>query len=52
MSFFVFQACQRDIKKMKEKEVKLSSDLTSAGKEISRLKALLKEYTSGDVSAV
>ncbi|CAG0899756.1 unnamed protein product [Darwinula stevensoni] len=44
--------CLGDIKKMKEKEMRLSSDLGSTSKEVSRLRALLREYTSGDVSAV
>jgi len=40
------QTCQRDIKKLKEKELQLQVDLSSASKEILRLRSLLKEYGS------
>ncbi|XP_035705517.1 rap1 GTPase-activating protein 1 isoform X3 [Folsomia candida] len=39
-------ACQRDIKKLKEKELQIHADLQAASKEISRLRNLLKEYGS------
>ncbi|XP_063244415.1 rap1 GTPase-activating protein 1 isoform X9 [Bacillus rossius redtenbacheri] len=38
---------QRDIKRLREKELQLQSDLAAASKEILRLRELLKEYTSG-----
>ncbi|ODN01345.1 Rap1 GTPase-activating protein 2, partial [Orchesella cincta] len=39
-------ACQREIKKLKERELQLQSDLSTASKEIMRLRSLLKEYGS------
>ncbi|CAG0892723.1 unnamed protein product [Cyprideis torosa] len=45
-------ACQREIKKLKEREMKLQMDLSSASQENSRLRALLRDYTSVDVSSV
>lgn len=39
-----FQTCQRDIKRLRERELSLQGDLTAAGKEILRLRDLLKEY--------
>lgn len=46
---FKFQTCQRDIKRLRERELSLQGDLAAAGKEILRLRDLLKEYmpTSG-----
>lgn len=46
---FQFQTCQRDIKRLRERELSLQGDLAAAGKEILRLRDLLKEYmpTSG-----
>lgn len=44
--------CQRDIKKLKEKELKHASDLVSATKEIARLQGLLSDFGTGQVSAV
>ncbi|XP_049857059.1 rap1 GTPase-activating protein 1 [Schistocerca gregaria] len=44
---------QRDIKRLKEKEIQLQTDLAAASKEISRLRELLKNYgTGGDGSPV
>uniref|UniRef100_A0A1B6LDX8 Rap-GAP domain-containing protein n=1 Tax=Graphocephala atropunctata TaxID=36148 RepID=A0A1B6LDX8_9HEMI len=39
-------ACQREIKRLREKELALQSDLANASKEILRLRELLKEYTT------
>lgn len=36
--------CQRDIKRLRERELSLQGDLAAAGKEILRLRDLLKEY--------
>lgn len=36
--------CQRDIKRLREREISLQGDLASAGKEILRLRDLLKEF--------
>ncbi|CAH1971302.1 unnamed protein product [Acanthoscelides obtectus] len=45
--------CQRDIKRLREKELGLQSDLAVATKEIIRLRELLKDYTpTGDRSPV
>lgn len=44
-------ACQRDMKKMKEREIKLQVELSLAAKEVGKYKSLLKEYNS-DGSAV
>ncbi|KAK7793014.1 hypothetical protein R5R35_003563 [Gryllus longicercus] len=38
--------CQRDIKRLREKELQLQSDLAAASKEILRLRDLLKDYGS------
>lgn len=38
------QNCQRDIKRLRERELSLQGDLAAAGKEILRLRDLLKEY--------
>lgn len=46
------QTCQREIKKLKEKELKLGCELGAAGREITRLQALLKDLGTGQVSAV
>lgn len=43
----IFQTCQRDIKRLRERELSLQGDLTAAGKEILRLRDLLKEYMPG-----
>lgn len=40
----IFQTCQRDIKRLRERELSLQGDLAAAGKEILRLRDLLKEY--------
>ncbi|XP_050736059.1 rap1 GTPase-activating protein 1-like isoform X4 [Eriocheir sinensis] len=44
--------CQRDIKKLKEKELKVGSELMAATKEITRLQGLLSEFGTGQVSTV
>ncbi|CAD7080043.1 unnamed protein product [Hermetia illucens] len=36
--------CQRDIKRLREREVSLQGDLAAAGKEILRLRDLIKDY--------
>jgi RAP1 GTPase activating protein 1 len=41
-----FQSCQHEIKRLREKELVLQSELTSASKEILRLRELLKNYTT------
>lgn len=43
---FIFskQACQRDIKRLRERELSLQGDLAAAGKEILRLRDLLNQY--------
>lgn len=41
----MFQSCQHEIKRLREKELVLQSELTSASKEILRLRELLKNYT-------
>lgn len=46
------QTCQREIKKLKEKELKLGGELSNASKEIIRLQNLLKDLGTGQVSAV
>ncbi|KAK0083427.1 hypothetical protein PV326_006726, partial [Microctonus aethiopoides] len=38
--------CQRDIKRLREKELQLQSDFAAASKEILRLRAMLKECSS------
>ncbi|XP_069682782.1 rap1 GTPase-activating protein 1 isoform X1 [Periplaneta americana] len=43
--------CQRDIKRLREKELQLQSDLAAASKEILRLRELLKDYSSGGESS-
>lgn len=43
---YIFQTCQREIKRLREKELALQSDLANASKEILRLRELLKEYTA------
>lgn len=44
----LFQACQREIKKLKEKEVKLTTDLSLAKREMTYLHVQLAEMTAGD----
>ncbi|XP_011504505.1 PREDICTED: rap1 GTPase-activating protein 1-like isoform X3 [Ceratosolen solmsi marchali] len=39
--------CQRDIKRLREKELQLQSDLAAASKEILRLRTMLKECSTG-----
>lgn len=39
-----FQTCQRDIKRLREREMSLQGDLAAAGREILRLRDLLREY--------
>ncbi|PSN44994.1 hypothetical protein C0J52_25364, partial [Blattella germanica] len=43
--------CQRDIKRLREKELQLQSDLAAASNEILRLRELLKDYSSGGESS-
>uniref|UniRef100_A0A646QE85 Rap1 GTPase-activating protein 1 n=1 Tax=Hemiscolopendra marginata TaxID=943146 RepID=A0A646QE85_9MYRI len=43
--------CQRDIKKLKEREIRLQTDLANSNKEINRLRTLLKEC-GGEASTV
>jgi RAP1 GTPase activating protein 1 len=46
-------SCQRDIKRLREKELSLQGDLEAAKKEIIRLRELLKDYSpNGDRSPV
>lgn len=42
----ILQTCQRDIKRLREKELQLQSDLAAASKEILRLRAMLKECST------
>ncbi|XP_055711579.1 rap1 GTPase-activating protein 1 isoform X3 [Phlebotomus papatasi] len=42
--------CQRDIKRLRERELSLQGDLAAAGKEILRLRDLLKEYMPNSVA--
>ncbi|XP_031334859.1 rap1 GTPase-activating protein 1 [Photinus pyralis] len=45
--------CQRDIKRLREKEINLQGDLAIATKEILRLRELLKDYSpNGEVSTI
>lgn len=46
-----WQNFQRDIKRLREKELQLQSDLAAASKEILRLRELLKDYSSGGESS-
>lgn len=41
-----FQTCQREIKRLREKELQLQSDLAATSKEILRLRELLKDYSA------
>jgi len=43
---FVSQTCQRELKRRREKELQLESDLAAASKEILRLRAMLKECST------
>ncbi|XP_036340854.1 rap1 GTPase-activating protein 1 [Rhagoletis pomonella] len=43
--------CQRDIKRLRERELSLQGDLAAAGKEILRLRDLMKEYMPDPVKA-
>ncbi|XP_022916319.1 rap1 GTPase-activating protein 1 isoform X2 [Onthophagus taurus] len=46
-------SCQRDIKRLREKELMLQGDLAAATKEIMRLRDLLKDYSpGGDMSPI
>lgn len=45
------QTCQRDIKRLRERELSLQGDLAAAGKEILRLRDLLKEYMPDSATA-
>lgn len=47
---FSLQTCQRDIKRLRERELTLQGDLSSAGKEILRLRELLKDVTASQMS--
>lgn len=49
--FSIFQSCQHEIKRLREKELVLQSELTSASKEILRLRELLKNYTTNPNSS-
>lgn len=49
--FSIFQSCQHEIKRLREKELMLQSELTSASKEILRLRELLKNYTTNPNSS-
>lgn len=40
------QTCQRDIKRLRERELSLQGDLSAASKEILRLRELLQEFTA------
>ncbi|CAG0909702.1 unnamed protein product, partial [Cyprideis torosa] len=47
------QVCyQREIKKLKEREMKLQRDFNLTAQENSKLRSLLREYTAGNVSSV
>lgn len=50
LHYFLLQNCQRDIKRLRERELSLQGDLTAAGKEILRLRELLKEYIPHSVN--
>ncbi|XP_017853928.1 rap1 GTPase-activating protein 1 isoform X2 [Drosophila busckii] len=43
--------CQRDIKRLREREMSLQGDLAAAGREILRLRDLLKEYMPDTATA-
>ncbi|XP_032591718.1 rap1 GTPase-activating protein 1 isoform X2 [Drosophila grimshawi] len=43
--------CQRDIKRLRERELSLQGDLAAAGREILRLRDLLKEYMPDTATA-
>lgn len=45
------QTCQRDIKRLRERELSLQGDLTAASMEIMRLRELLQEFTASAASA-
>ena len=42
--YYCTQSCQRDIKRLKEREFQLHSDLISAGQELQRLRLLLRDH--------
>lgn len=44
------QTCQRDIKRLRERELSLQGDLTAASMEIMRLRELLQEFTASAAS--
>lgn len=46
ISNFNRQTCQRELKRRREKELQLESDLAAASKEILRLRAMLKECST------
>lgn len=48
--FDLLQTCQRDIKRLRERELSLQGDLAAAGKEILRLRDILKEYLPGSTT--
>lgn len=50
MFSIAFQTCQRDIKRLRERELSLQGDLAAAGKEILRLRDLLKEYMPNETT--
>lgn len=41
---FFRQSCQRDIKRLKEREFQLHSDLINASQELQRLRLLLRDH--------
>ena len=43
---FLFQTCQREIKRLREKELALQSEIATASREILRLRELLKDYNT------
>lgn len=47
-----FQSCQRDIKRLKEREFQLHSDLINAGQELQRLRLLLRDHQVGNPSSL
>lgn len=42
----LIQTCQRDIKRLRERELQLQSDLAAASTEILRLRGMLKECST------
>jgi hypothetical protein len=48
--FLLPQTCQRDIKRLRERELTLQGDLAAAGKEILRLRGLVKDFNAQPMS--